>query len=213
MSHLPGSTTGWASFYACSRGRFASYEELFSDNAIWINRSEHTGVLEIDQAEARGASGPVLRGSGVAHDLRKDAPYAAYGELEFDVPVGEYGDSLDRYRVRMQEMRESARILQQCLEQLASPAGEGLLRRGELPLTPGALRPPAGEAYVAVEGPRGELGLSLVSDGGTCPARLHLRGPSLFHLFLMDELCRGYLLADLFVIYSSLDIMLGEVDR
>ena len=192
---------------------FDAYEELFSDNAIWINRAEHIGVLERDLAEAAGASGPVLRGCGVAHDLRRDEPYAAYGEVEFDIPTGEAGDCLDRYRIRMQEMRESARILAQCHARLSAGTDEGALRSGDLPLTPGALRPPAGEAYVALEGPRGELGLSVVSDGGACPARLHLRSPSLYHLFLVNEICRGYLLADLFVIYPSLDIMLGEVDR
>jgi NADH-quinone oxidoreductase subunit D len=189
------------------------YEEMFSDNAIWVNRAEMIGVLDAAFAMAAGASGPVLRGSGVAHDLRRDAPYAAYGELDLRVPVGECGDALDRYRVRFEEMRESLRLLQTCLARLEGDAAAGLVRSTELSLIPGELRPPAGEAYVAVEGPRGELGLSVVSDGGANPARMHLRGPSLYHLHLLDELCRGYLLADLFVIYASLDIMLGEADR
>jgi NADH:ubiquinone oxidoreductase subunit D len=190
------------------------YEEMFSDNAIWVNRAELVGVLQPDFALRQGASGPVLRGSGVAHDLRRDAPYAAYAMLDVRVPVGECGDALDRYRVRFEEMRESVRLLGECLPRLAgTDAVQGVVRRSELPLAPGELRPPAGETYVAVEGPRGELGLSVVSDGGPCPARLHLRGPSLYHLHLLDELCRGHLLADVFVVYASLDIMVGEADR
>lgn len=208
-------------FFARLRGYIAllptaldKYEEMFSDNAIWVNRAEMIGVLEPDYALAHGASGPVLRGSGVAHDLRRDAPYAAYRELEVRVPIGECGDALDRYRVRFEEMRESIRLLGLCVEHLHGAEAEaGPICSAELPIGHGELRPPAGEAYVAVEGPRGELGLSVVSDGGPCPARMHLRGPSLYHLHLLNELCRGYLLADLFVIYASLDIMIGEVDR
>jgi NADH-quinone oxidoreductase subunit D len=136
------------------------------------------------------------------------------------VPLGEYGDTLDRYRVRMLEMRQSIKILRQCLERLGGSAGsstraergnEAEDARVNAPALPGEI--PKGEAYVAVESPRGELGLLVVSDGGASPARLHLRPPSLYHLFLLDELCRGFLLADLFVIYGSLDIMMGEVDR
>jgi NADH-quinone oxidoreductase subunit D len=185
-----------------------NYEDFFSDNAIWVNRSELVGTLEPEFALAHGASGPVLRGSGIAHDLRRDAPYLAYGALEFDVPTGGFGDSLDRYRVRFVEMRESIRLCRQCAA--AMPGGEVL--SGELPLER-AVNVPKGETYIAVEGPRGELGLRTISEGGLRPARMHLRGPSLYHLHLLDELCRGYLLADLFVIYSSLDIMVGEVDR
>lgn len=188
------------------------YEEMFSDNAIWVNRAEMVGVLDADYALAAGASGPVLRGSGMPADLRRDAPYAMYGELEVRVPVGECGDALDRYRVRFEELRESIRLLELCLPHVQEDAASSPLRNTELPLT-GELRPPAGEAYVAVEGPRGELGLSVVSNGEPHPARMHLRAPSLYHLHLLDELCRGYLLADLFVIYASLDTMLGEADR
>jgi len=203
-----------AAYLARLPSAFDAYEELFSDNAIWVNRAELIGVLESEHAMLCGASGPVLRGSGIAHDLRRDAPYAAYSEVEFSVPTGEHHDALDRYRVRMQEMRESVRILHQCLVRLAGPdMVQGIVRRSELPLAPGELKPPAGEVYVALEGPRGELGLHSVSDGGPCPVRMHLRSPSLYHLHLLDELCRGYLLADIFVIYASLDIMVGEVDR
>ncbi len=204
------------------RRRIDSYEEYFSDNAIWVNRSELIGVLETDHAIKNGASGPVARASAVDCDLRRDAPYAAYGQLKFSVPLGEFGDALDRYRVRFMEMRESMNIVEQCLDFLAgadhlvgasldSPS-LALPVRGKAGQDP-PLQVPAGEAFVSVEGPRGELALSVVSDGGPGPARLHLRGPSLYHLHLLDELCRGYLLADLFVIYASLDIMVGEADR
>jgi NADH:ubiquinone oxidoreductase subunit D len=201
--------------------RLNAYEDFFSDNAIWINRSELIGTLELEHALAHGASGPVLRASGAAHDLRRDSPYLFYSELEFDIPTGESGDTLDRYRVRLMEMRQSIRIIQQCLERLpagrvrAEHAGDASAAADRGPRTADGAGwlVPKGEAYLAVESPRGELGLLVVSDGGPSPARLHLRPPSLYHLFLLDELCRGYLLADLFVIYGSLDIMVGEVDR
>jgi len=197
------------------------YEEFLSDNAIWINRSELIGTLEADYASARGASGPVLRGSGIGHDLRRDAPYLKYGEVEFDVPTGEFGDVLDRYRVRLEEVRQSMRIIEQCLDHVGAGPDVGAKPRfapgdrasGEGRSMASPLRIPKGDVYVAAEGPRGELGLTVVSDGGPGPARMHLRSPSLYHLHLLDELCRGYLLADLFVILGSLDIMVGEVDR
>ncbi|MCC7478742.1 NADH-quinone oxidoreductase subunit D [bacterium] len=218
------------------RRRINSYEEYFSDNAIWVNRSELIGVLETDYAIKNGASGPVARASAVDCDLRRDAPYAAYGELSFKVPLGEYGDALDRFRVRFMEMRESMNMVEQCLDALAgAELGSARLVGASLdspslaagiqgkagqdpPLQNQAgqdppIQIPAGEAFVSVEGPRGELALSVVSDGGHGPARVHLRGPSMYHLHLLDELCRGYLLADLFVIYASLDIMVGEADR
>jgi len=208
--------------------RLDEFEDFFSDNAIWVNRSELIGTLEPGFASAHGASGPVLRGSGVDHDLRRDAPYLRYDQVSFDVPTGEYGDVLDRYRVRMQEMRESIRIIDQCVravegtENLPTTVGqaarlpeEGTVEEPSMPRATQAspLQVPKGEAYMAVEGPRGELGLTVISEGGPGPARLHLRSPSLYHLHLLDELCRGYLLADLFVILGSLDIMIGEVDR
>ena len=201
------------------------YEQFFSDNAIWVNRSELIGVLEPEYAIAHGASGPVLRASGVGCDLRKDQPYLRYGDVQFTVPTGEYNDSLDRYRVRMQEMRESCKIIEQCIDSVGqaaslpsdSPGGASVSAcdstNGKHRGLPHPLEIPKGETYIAVESPRGELGLTVVSDGSDKPARMHLRSPSLYHLHLMDELCRGYLLADLFVIYGSLDIMIGEVDR
>ncbi len=189
--------------------RLDEYEDFFSDNAIWINRSELIGTLEPEFAFEHGATGPVLRGSGIAHDLRRDQPYAMYGELDVRVPTGEFGDVLDRYRVRFMEMRESLRLIAACLDNCE--AGE--LRNPDVNPDYAALTVSRGEVYTAVESPRGELGLTLVSDGTNRPARMHLRAPSLYHLFLLDELCRGYLLADLFVIYGSLDIMIGEVDK
>ncbi len=218
---------GWgeqlARFTAAMHSAVEQYEQFYSDNAIWVNRSELIGVLETEYALTHGASGPVLRGCGVAHDLRRDAPYLKYDEVEFDVPAGEFGDALDRYRVRVAEIRQSLRILEQCIPHITGnssagagqsprPGGEPGLKEGG-DAAPPLLEVPAGETYVAVEGPRGELGLAVVSDGTDKPARLHLRGPSLYHLHLLDELCRGYLLADLFVILGSLDIMIGEVDR
>ena len=192
------------------QGRLDEYEDFFSDNAIWINRSELIGTLEPEFAFEHGATGPVLRGSGIAHDLRRDQPYAMYGELDLHVPTGEYGDVLDRYRVRFLEMRESLRIIEACLGNIG---GDTPLRDPDVNPDPEALTVSRGEVYTAVESPRGELGLTLVSDGTNRPNRMHLRAPSLYHLFLLDELCRGYLLADLFVIYGSLDIMIGEVDK
>lgn len=189
--------------------RLDEYEDFFSDNAIWVNRSELIGTLEAAHAFEHGATGPVLRGSGIAHDLRRDQPYAMYGELDVQVPVGEFGDVLDRYRVRFMEMRESLRLITACL----GNCNEGELRNPDVNPDFAALEVSKGEVYTAVESPRGELGLTLVSDGSNRPSRMHLRAPSLYHLFLLDELCRGYLLADLFVIYGSLDIMIGEVDK
>ena len=217
-----------ARFIGQVREALEHFEEFFSDNAIWVNRSELIGTLDADFAQAHGASGPVLRGSGVDHDLRRDAPYLQYDQVNFAVPVGEYGDVLDRYRVRMEEIRQSLAIIAQCVEAIAHLTPEDNKIVGATHASPeradqaGTTRAthasplqdvPPGEAYMAVEGPRGELGLSVVSEGGPGPARMHLRSPSLYHLHLLDELCRGYLLADLFVILGSLDIMIGEVDR
>jgi NADH-quinone oxidoreductase subunit D len=211
---------GWierAAAYAAGLTQWIDrYEDFFSDNAIFVNRSEMVGVLDPEYALSAGASGPVLRACGISHDLRRDAPYLAYEALGVNVPVGQYGDSLDRYRVRFLEMRESIRLVQECANTLAgagtrpAPGDPGVSEGGP------SARPyevPAGEAYIAVEGPRGELALTVVSDGGPTPARVHLRGPSLYHLMLLPELCQGHLLADLFVIYASLDIMIGEADR
>jgi len=200
---------GVAAFCGYFAERLDEYEDFFSDNAIWVNRSELIGTLEADYAFEHGATGPVLRGSGIAHDLRRDQPYAMYGELDVRVPTGEFGDVLDRYRVRFAEMRESLHIIGLCLGNCA----DGAWRNPDVNPDYSTLEVSRGEVYTAVESPRGELGLTLVSDGSNRPLRMHLRAPSLYHLFLLDELCRGYLLADLFVIYGSLDIMIGEVDR
>jgi NADH-quinone oxidoreductase subunit D len=200
------------------------YEDFFSENAIFVNRAELVGILDREFAQASGASGPVLRACGVAHDLRRDAPYLKYAELGVKIPVGEYGDSLDRYRVRFLEMRESIRLIGECVQRVSSD-GSLVDSRSSLvgnvgntstsdqrPTTNDIVVPP-GEAHIAIESPRGELALTVVSDGGPTPARAHLRGPSLYHIMLLPELCKGHLLADLFVIYASLDIMVGEVDR
>jgi NADH-quinone oxidoreductase subunit D len=187
------------------------YEDFFSDNAIFVNRAELVGILDRDFALGSGASGPVLRACGVALDLRRAAPYAAYGELDVKIPSGEYGDSLDRYRVRFVEMRESIRLIGECISALGGADTSVCQADPETQTRVSA--PPSGEAHIAIESPRGELALTVVSDGGPHPARVHLRGPSLYHIMLLPELCKGHLLADLFVIYASLDIMVGEVDR
>jgi NADH-quinone oxidoreductase subunit D len=198
------------------------YEDFFSENAIFVNRAELVGILDRDFALGSGASGPVLRACGIAHDLRRDAPYEMYGELGVKIPVGDYGDSLDRYRVRFLEMRESIRLITEVIKAVGAPAqpssqendGTALsyIKEGRAGAPPKGYVP-SGEAHIAIESPRGELALTVISDGGSTPARVHLRGPSLYHIMLLPELCKGHLLADLFVIYASLDIMVGEVDR
>ncbi|MDQ3024597.1 MAG: NADH-quinone oxidoreductase subunit D [bacterium] len=214
---------GWldscAAYVRMVQPRIDSYEDFFSDNAIFVNRAELVGILDTEFALGSGASGPVLRACGVAHDLRKDAPYAAYSELGVRIPVGDYGDSLDRYRVRFLEMRESIRLVEECGGRLRAETGGTGVTAGVSLTGPHtgddarAMHVPPGEAHIAIESPRGELALTVISDGGETPARVHLRGPSLYHIMLLPELCRGHLLADLFVIYASLDIMVGEVDR
>jgi len=181
------------------------HDQLLGGNEIFMSRVRGVGVIDRDLALAFGLTGANLRGSGVGFDIRRDRPYAAYPELEFDVPVGTIGDCWDRYAVRMGEMRQAARMIRQLVDGM--PEGDHTAK------VPKVLRPPAGEAYAAVESPRGELGVHLVSDGTDKPYRMHYRAPSLFALQAIEQVLPGTLIADAVVILGSIDIVLGEVDR
>jgi NADH-quinone oxidoreductase subunit D len=181
------------------------YEQLLTQNRIWINRTRHVGVLSAEDAIALGVTGPMLRGSGVRWDIRKAQPYEAYDKVEFDVPVGEYGDTYDRYLVRMMEMRQSVRIIRQCVERLAPGPIFGKVGK--------VIKPPVGEVYHSIEAPKGELGYYVVSDGSVNPYRVRVRPPSLINLQALDKMARGSLVADLIAIIGTIDIVLGEVDR
>jgi NADH-quinone oxidoreductase subunit D len=195
---------------------WAEYNTLLTTNHIFIKRTANIGVIPRDMALAYGLTGPVLRGSGVAWDLRRDVPYLwPYGELEFDVPTGEgthgtLGDCWDRYWVRMREMMESIRIIRQACRKL--PTGE-FMEKSMIRMYKSPLKPPPGEAYMRCENPRGELGFYIVSDGGTSPIRCRARGPSFCNLSVLDALLPGCMIADGVAIIGSLDIVLGEVDR
>ena len=181
-------------------------EQLLIQNEIILVRVRDVSILSLERAVNGSTSGPVLRGSGLRWDWRKADPYDVYDRVEFDVPVGTNGDNLDRFWVRMQEMRQSLRIIEQCVDQI--PDGPV---RAELPLV---LRPPAGaEAYGRVESPKGELGFYLVSDGGISPYRCKIRSPSLLNLTVIKDLLVGWKLADMIVSLGSVDINMGEVDR
>jgi NADH-quinone oxidoreductase subunit D len=181
------------------------YDALLARNEIVLARTKGIGVLGTELAINAGCSGPVLRGSGVKWDIRRADPYSIYERFEFDIPVGATGDVYDRYRVRMEEMRQSVRILQQAIEQI--PAGKTLA------VQPLRLRPPKGETYAQVESPRGQLGMFLVSDGSENPYRLHVRAPAFLNLSVLRDLLVGRKLADAIVIFGSIDISMGEVDR
>lgn len=180
-------------------------DRLLTQNRIFRARVEGVGVLSKETAIASGASGPVARGSGLNFDIRRIAPYDVYGRLEFDVPVFSEGDCMARYRVRIEEMRQSARIIRQCLRDM--PEGEVMTKMGKI------FKPPVGEAYSRTESPRGELSFYVVSDGSPNPARVHGRTPSFVHLGLLPLLAVGTKIADLVAILGSLDTVLGEVDR
>jgi NADH-quinone oxidoreductase subunit D len=185
--------------------RIAEYEELLVDNEILLMRSRDVGILPPELAINASTSGPVLRGSGVAWDIRKADPYSGYDQYEFDIPVGHQGDCYDRFMVRMEEVRQSVRIIKQAIERL--PAGS---HTADVPLN---LRPPAGEVYSRIESPKGELGFYLVSDGGPHPYRFHVRAPSLINLSALKEMVVGRSVADAIVTLGSIDINVGEVDR
>ena len=208
------------------------YETLLTHNRIWKQRTVGIGVVSPERAIALGFTGPMLRGSGVAWDLRKKQPYEVYDQMDFDIPVGVTGDCYDRYLVRVQEMRQSNRIIRQCIDWLRRNPGPVMLenhkitppRRTEMKedmeslihhfklFTEGYCIP-AGEAYAAVEAPKGEFGCYLVSDGANKPYRLKIRAPGFPHLAAMDEMVKGHMLADVVAVISTMDIVFGEIDR
>jgi NADH-quinone oxidoreductase subunit D len=208
------------------------YETLLTDNRIWKQRTVGIGVVSPERAVALGFSGPMLRGSGVEWDLRKKQPYAVYERMAFDIPVGVNGDCYDRYLVRVEEMRQSNRIVLQCIDWLRSNPGpvmldnykvappsrvemkenmEQLIHHFKL-FTEGIHVPP-GETYAAVEAPKGEFGIYLVSDGANKPYRLKIRAPGFPHLAALDEMARGHMIADVVAIIGTQDIVFGEIDR
>lgn len=211
----------------------AEYEALLSKNPIWLKRTKGIGVLDPQEAINYGVTGPVLRGSGVKWDVRKALPYSSYEEFDFEVPVGEHGDTYDRYLVRLEEMRQSSRIIAQALDKIAqTPPGDIGIRDPYLAPPPkdqvmekahALLRhfkyysegpaPAPGEAYCSVEGPKGELGWYLVSDGSPRPYRFRVRPPCFVNLQVLPEMVRGHLVADVVSVIGSVDIVLGEIDR
>jgi len=208
------------------------YETLLTDNRIWKQRTVDIGIVTPERAMALGFTGPMLRGSGIAWDLRKKQPYEVYADLDFDIPVGTNGDCYDRYLVRIEEMRQSARLISQCVTWLKANAGPVIIGDHKLtPPTRGEMKGdmeslihhfklftegycvPAGEAYAAVEHPKGEFGIWLVSDGANKPYRLKARAPGFAHLSAMNELATGHMLADVVAIIGTMDIVFGEIDR
>jgi NADH-quinone oxidoreductase subunit D len=208
------------------------YETLLTDNRIWKQRLVDVGIVTPERALARGFSGAMLRGSGIAWDLRKKQPYEVYDRLDFDIPVGVNGDSYDRYLVRMEEMRQSNRIIRQCIDWLrvnpgpvitanhkvAPPAREDMKSNMEelihhFKLCTEGIHVPEGEAYSAVEHPKGEFGIYLISDGANKPYRMKIRAPGYVHLSAMDEMSRGHMLADVVTIIGTQDVVFGEIDR
>jgi NADH-quinone oxidoreductase subunit D len=208
------------------------YETLLTDNRIWKQRTVGVGVVSPERALALGMTGPMLRGSGIAWDLRKKQPYEVYADLDFDIPVGVNGDCYDRYLVRMEEFRQSNRIIKQCVDWLrknpgpvitsdnkvAPPNREGMKTNMEdmihhFKLFTEGFHVPAGEAYAAVEHPKGEFGIYMISDGANKPYRLKIRAPGFPHLAALDEMTRGHMIADLVAIIGTQDIVFGEIDR
>ncbi len=185
--------------------KIPEYETLLTQNRIWLGRTKGIGVLTAQQAIDLGATGPVLRASGVKWDIRKAMPYAAYDQYKFEIPTGTNGDTYDRYLVRIEEMRQSRLICLQAIENI--PAGPIMARIGKV------LKPPPGEVYHSIEAPKGELGYYIVSDGTIQPYRVRIRPPSFVNLQAFDTMVRGHLVADVVAIIGTIDIVLGEVDR
>ena len=221
-----------AAFTARFPGCVDEYETLLSDNRIWKQRTVDIGIVSPQRAKALGFSGPMLRGSGVEWDLRKKQPYETYAELDFDIPVGVNGDVYDRYLVRIEEMRQSNHLIRQCVQWLQENSGPVML--DDHKLTPPSREQmkgnmeslihhfklftegycvPAGEAYAAVEHPKGEFGIYLVSDGANKPYRVKIRAPGFPHLAALNEMSRGHMLADMVAIIGTQDIVFGEIDR
>ncbi|MCX8027417.1 MAG: NADH-quinone oxidoreductase subunit D [Thermodesulfovibrionales bacterium] len=213
--------------------RIVEYETLIDKNRIWLQRTKGIGVISGEEAVRWGLTGATLRGSGINYDVRKKMPYDAYDEIEFDVPLGQNGDVYDRYRCRMEEMRQSVRIIQQCIEKM--PKGEVLSKDApDLDMNPKGhkrLEPemslwsanvsfsneytttPKGELYSAVEAPKGELGFYIVSDGTGRPYRMRVRSPSFVHAAAIPRLCQGHMIADVIAVIGTIDIVMGECDR
>jgi len=210
----------------------AEYHTLLTDNRIWKQRLVNIGVVSPERALQMGFTGAMLRGSGIAWDLRKKQPYAAYDKVDFDIPVGVNGDSYDRYLVRMEEMLQSNRIIRQCIEWLrnnpgpvitdnhkvAPPSREDMKSNMEelihhFKLFTEGIHVPPGEVYAAVEHPKGEFGIYVISDGANKPYRLKIRPPGYVHLAGMDEMSRGHMIADVVTIIGSQDVVFGEIDR
>ena len=208
------------------------YETLLTDNRIWKQRTVGIGVVSPERAMQLGFSGPMLRGSGVEWDLRKKQPYEVYDKMDFDIPVGTNGDSYDRYLIRIEEMRQSNRIIKQCIDWLRVNPGPVMLEdhkisppsrehmKGDMEslihhfkLFTEGFSLPEGEAYAAIEHPKGEFGIYLVSDGANKPYRLKIRAPGFAHLSSMDEMVRGHMLSDVVAIIGTQDIVFGEIDR
>ena len=201
---------GWdkkvLAFCDLMEGKLNDYEMLLTNNRIWLKRTRDVGVISADEAISLGLCGPPLRGSGVLRDVRKDEPYAAYDEFDFNIPIGTKGDTYDRYLIRMDEFRESIRIIRQAIEGI--PEGPYI---GKVPRL---LKPPAGETYHAIESPKGELGYFIVSDGkSTNPYRFRVRPPSFCNLQGLRRLAVGHMVADVVALIGTIDIVLGEVDR
>jgi NADH-quinone oxidoreductase subunit D len=208
------------------------YETLLTDNRIWKQRLVDVGVVSPERALQLGFTGPMLRGSGIAWDLRKKQPYEVYDRMEFDVPIGTNGDSYDRYLVRIEEFRQSTRIIKQCIKWLRENPGP--VMAGDHKVTPPSREEmkddmeslihhfklftegfsvPEGEAYAALEHPKGEFGVYIVSDGANKPYRVKIRAPGFAHLQALDEMARGHMLSDVVAIIGTQDIVFGEIDR
>ncbi len=213
-------------------GRVDEYETLLTDNRIWKQRTVNIGVVSPERAKALGFTGPMLRGSGVEWDLRKKQPYEVYADMDFDIPVGVSGDCYDRYLVRVEELRQSNRIIRQCVEWLRNNPGPVMVDDHKLvPPTRAEMKGdmeslihhfklftegycvPAGEAYAAVEHPKGEFGVYLISDGANKPYRLKVRAPGFAHLSSMNEMVEGHMLSDVVAVIGTQDIVFGEIDR
>ena len=213
-------------------GYIDEYETLLTDNRIWKQRLVDIGIVSPERAKALGFTGPMLRGSGVEWDLRKKQPYEVYDQVEFDIPVGVNGDCYYRYLVRIEEMRQSNRIIKQCVAWLRENSGAVIVDNYKVAPPPRAamkqnmeelihhfklftegIHVPAGEAYAAVEHPKGEFGIYIISDGANKPYRLKIRAPGFAHLAALDEMTRGHMIADLVAIIGTQDIVFGEIDR
>jgi NADH-quinone oxidoreductase subunit D len=209
-------------------------DRLLTDNRIFKQRNADIAVFTLDEAWNRGFSGVMVRSCGAAWDLRKAQPYECYAEMDFDIPVGKHGDCYDRYLIRMEEMRQSVRIMRQCIAKLREPYGQGPVLHEDHKITPPrraamkrsmealihhfklyteGFHVPAGEVYAAVEAPKGEFGVYLVSDGTNKPYKCKIRAPGFAHMQAMDFLSRGHMLADVSAIIGSIDVVFGEVDR